>query len=248
MDSTGILTRAGCVHVRHGLEARNLTIFLFLCGLPSHFHLSFSHYFSSPDQFWFQITLHNDMERIARTYCKDAVIPSSGKTAVEEAIYQEQPRELDNVVITLPTKLWSRGRQAITYGWIDGEHSGSQAQRQKVAVAIEEWEWYSNVSFIAAGDSVARPDIVISFDPSPSQGTWSLVGTDCLKAAPRTATMNLGCIGSDNEMAAAEKAVILHQVSFYLVRHVGSLADHPSSAMHWACFTNINARPTVASP
>ncbi|KAI8653321.1 ZnMc domain-containing protein [Fusarium keratoplasticum] len=181
------------------------------------------------------------MERIARTYCKDAVIPSSGKTAIEEAIYQEQPRGLDNVVITLPTKLWSRGRQAITYGWIDGEHSGSQAQRQKVAVVIEEWEWYSNVSFIAAGDSVARPDIVIAFDPSPSQGTWSLVGTDCLKAAPRTATMNLGCIGSDNEMAAAEKAVILHQFGHAL----GMLHEHQCPANGGIALTGADALVTL---
>lgn len=64
---------------------------------------------------------------------------------------------------------------------------------------------------------MTRPDIVTSFEYSPNQGTWSLVGTDCLKAARRTATMNLGCIDNSDEMAAVEKAVRLHQAGFTLL-------------------------------
>lgn len=41
MDLTGTLTRAGCVHMKHDLEARVLTIFIFLC-LPYDFPLSTS--------------------------------------------------------------------------------------------------------------------------------------------------------------------------------------------------------------
>ncbi|KAM0430041.1 hypothetical protein ACHAPT_006047 [Fusarium lateritium] len=166
------------------------------------------------------------MDRIAWTYCKDALIPSVGKTAAEEA-RQRQPRQLTSVVLTQASKLWNRGKQGITYGWVGGDHGGTQSQREKVITVIEEWGWYGDVYFVVANDSAqARPDIVIGFDPSPNEGTWSLVGTDCLKAAPGAATMNLGCINTDSAFTTAEKAVILHQFGHAL----GMLHEHDSPA------------------
>jgi len=154
----------------------------------------------------------------ARYFCKDVFMPQSSETAIHQAKSDIDGTKL-SAVMTQSSKLWDRGRKTINYGFLPGDYAGTEGQHKKVRISIDEWEKYGAIYFqeVGADNMVGGNQIVadvrISFDPSPSEGSWSLVGTDCLQAAPTQATMNLGWLDPNTDTPTrSEKAVIMHEV------------------------------------
>lgn len=153
-----------------------------------------------------------------RKFCKDVFVFSNQKAAVQDAKqHADRQGKALSAVITLTNKLWTRGTQGIKYGWAP-DNSGTDIQRQKVRVSIQEWERYGEIHFYEVSPDTGNPgeipDIVVGFDPAPSQGSWSLVGTDSAVHAGRgEATMNLGWLDPNStSISDGERAVILHEV------------------------------------
>lgn len=156
----------------------------------------------------------------SRKYCKDVFMPQSSHTAIHDAKASLHQTGLQ-AVLSESQKLWNRGQAPINYGFVSGQWRGTQAQRTKVNTFIKEWEWYGQIHFVNVTSSSESPtslpptDIRIGFDPSPSEGSWSLVGTDCRRALGDQATMNLGWIDPNSDkLDRAERAVVLHEASF----------------------------------
>ena len=159
-----------------------------------------------------------DADTASRKYCRDVLVPKSSHTAIHDAkasLYQTGLR----AVLSESHKLWNRVQAPINYGFVSGQWKGTQAQRTKVKMVIKEWEWYGQIQFVdvtsssEASASSPPTDIRIAFDPSPSEGSWSLVGTDCRQAPGDQATMNLGWIDPNSDkLDRADRAVILHEV------------------------------------
>lgn len=151
-------------------------------------------------------------EEAARKYCRDATISKTNRTATEVAA--DFPI-ISFAVITRSDQLWSYTGNQITlkYRFL----SGTIHQHNKVKQAIQEWTWYANVAFEEIPTGASGEQIRISFDPNVSDGSWSLVGMECLDANEDDSTMNLGWIQAEtDDMTAGERAVILHEVSWQI--------------------------------
>lgn len=146
-----------------------------------------------------------------RRYCRDVYMPNSHATATHNA--KGKHKHGLAAVFTQTNNLWNRGKDPITFGWTN-ILGGSAVQRAKVVEAIKEWELHGYFHLVEIeSSSTERPDIIISFDPRPEQGSWSLVGTNAILAEAGEATMNLGWIDiRAKKITAAESAVILHEV------------------------------------
>lgn len=144
-------------------------------------------------------------EDAARYYCRPA---PSELTSPRPEVYQVK------AVFGANYKLWEMTGTTIRYAFVNGPNRGTDAQRQKVKEAIEEWTWYANVKFELVDISTAQ--VKIAFDPDPHNGSWSLVGRECLKAWPEdAATMNLGWVDKwSDRLEENERAPILHEVRF----------------------------------
>jgi hypothetical protein len=152
-----------------------------------------------------QLKIRLPDEEAARKYCRDALLPGRPKTAIVGADKHTAPL---HAVVTRVDKLWGSLPYIIKYSFVSGEFGGTDMQHDKVKRVIQEWTLYANVEFkeVFTGQAELR----IAFDPDG--GSWSLVGTDNLKAKNQP-TMNLGWIDPESEQATdSESAVILHEV------------------------------------
>lgn len=162
-----------------------------------------------------------------RKYCRDKTVAMIKKTDTGPA---KSMKMALHAVFTPIINLWPVDSQSpanICYGFVPGDHGGTDLQRRKVTTTIEEWTHFGNFTFDLVNDVTKNTTGVrIAFDPARTAGSWSLVGVDCASISAPEPTMNLGWISEGSEATDSERATILHEFGHVL----GMLHEHQSPA------------------
>jgi len=173
-----------------------------------------------------------DIPAWTRKFCKDAIVPRSSKTLVSTVRANTGHYQ---AVLAPTSQLWDLGSEPLKYKFLDGDHGGSDYQKQKVRDSIVDWTWYANIKFQEAGKGEAAP-IKIIFNPD--DGSWSIVGNDACKEDADKPTMNLGWVEkSSSHLTREERAVILHEFGHAL----GMFHEHQSPAHGGQTVVNAKA-------
>lgn len=110
--------------------------------------------------------------------------------------------------------------KGITYVYL----SGNGIQQRKVDEVMEYWTYYSNLSFKKV-DSGGH--LRISLNDSDVRGSWSYLGTRCLRVLETSPTMNIqGISSTSSRLSNTERMAILHESGHAL----GFLHEHQSPA------------------
>ncbi|MEV6286245.1 hypothetical protein [Kribbella sp. NPDC051770] len=112
-------------------------------------------------------------------------------------------------------RMWSNGR-TLRIAFLDG----SAAQREGVRALATEWTNHAKLRF-AFVDDPRTAEVRIAFVPG---GSWSLVGTEALTAAPSEPTMNFGWLREDEP--DEWQPVVLHEFG----HAIGCVHEHSSPA------------------
>jgi hypothetical protein len=153
--------------------------------------------------------------------CKEVTAPRKKITAVSARASTTRLQ----AVVGESNLLWPNTLQPIIYRFLDSEFTSEERQirRQKVKTAIKEWEKYAAVKFKEQSGE-EKADIKITFK---DDGSWSNVGTDCVRKGQDESSMNFGWVdGQHSQLSVKERAVILHEFGHAL----GMLHEHQSPA------------------
>lgn len=151
--------------------------------------------------------------------CRDVIPPGKERTAVSDRASTTRL----NAVVAEPTLLWPNTDQPIIYRFLNPPSPEGDVRREKVRIAIKEWEKFAAVTFRERLDG-ENADIKIAFK---DDGSWSNIGMDCTRKSQDQASMNFGWIdGRSPHLSDKDRAVILHEFGHAL----GMLHEHQSPA------------------
>ncbi len=99
----------------------------------------------------------------------------------------------------------------------------SPVLQKKIAAIASEWLHYANLRF--AFGAAGAAEVRVAFQPG--KGSWSYIGTTCLRAARTQPTMNLGWL-TEYSYEQELRRVVLHEFGHVL----GLVHEHSSPAAH----------------
>ena len=161
--------------------------------------------------------------------------PGDAAQLDQRGLHKQLSGDKYSAVFINSDQLWNSTPQILNYCFIGTDFIATDAHREKVRTAVEEWTWYANVEFKEV-KYATESDIRIQLDPN--DGSWSYVGQQSEKIPVTEPTMNLAWLDkSSPSLTANERAVILHEFGHVL----GLLHEHQSPAHGGSAVSNIQA-------
>jgi hypothetical protein len=165
---------------------------------------------------------------ISQRFCRDIILPSDEKLVLDPTLKPHELAQLKAVYV--------KGKRWPQNSTIAIEFMGGTTEQKNLVekVVMEAYQPLINLTlkFVTRG-TVTRSDIRVSFDPLG--GSWSSLGTDCLKIPQDRPTLNLAWLdnpplSTDNCCYGVIKHEFGHAIAAWLHEHQNPSSDNKLSA------------------